>query len=175
VLEEIDAMDTRWMLPLNLTELPVTIGCTSSTPRRWTGAARGVEDLVALGLMAHDGVLRWFKSSHRAATVPLDVTLHPPDAVEGGYVVLDVGGSVDNALSRGGRSISVLPCQAITGRPLFLATVEGDPRIELGILLLAFRDVKFGRNHLWRIWPELAQGVPEPFATILVRGRSGTA
>jgi hypothetical protein len=163
------------MLPLNLTELPVTIGCESATPRRWAGAARGVEDLVALGLTAHDGVLRWCKSSHRAVTVPLDITLHPTDAVEGGYVVLDVGGAVDNALSRGDRSISVLPCQAITGRPLLLASVEGDPRIELGILLLAFRDVKFGRNHLWRIRPELAQGVPKPFATILVRGRGGTA
>ncbi len=124
-------------------------------------------------MIAHDGALRWFKSSHRAVTVPLDITLHPPDAVEGGYVVLDFGGRVDNALSRGGRSISVLPRQAITGRPLLLATVEGDPRIELGILLLAFRDVKFGR--IWRIRPELAQGVPEPFATILVRCRSGTA
>jgi hypothetical protein len=159
----------------SLTELPVTIDGDSVTARRWTGAARGVEDLVALGLMAHDGVLRWFKSSHRAATVPLDVTLHPPDAVEGGYAVLDVGGSVDNALSRGGRSISALPCQAITGRPLFLATVEGDPRMELGVLLLAFRDVKFGRNHLWHLRPERAQRLPEPFATILVRGRSGTA
>jgi hypothetical protein len=27
------------MLPLNLTELPVTIGCDSATPRRWAGAA----------------------------------------------------------------------------------------------------------------------------------------
>jgi len=168
-------MDTRWMLALNLTELPVTIGCDLATPRRWTGAARGVEDLVALGLIAHGGALRWFKSSHRAATVTLDITLHPTDAVEGGYAVLEVGGSVDNALSRGGRSISVRPCEVITGRPLLLATLEGDPRIELGILLLAFRDVKFGRNHLWRIRPELAQGVPEPFARILVRGRGGTA
>ncbi len=122
----------------------------------------------ALGLIAHDGALRWFKSSHLAATVPLGVTLHPPDAVEGGYAVLDVGGSVDNALSRGGRSISGLPCQAITGRPLLLATVEGDSRIELGVLLLAFRDVKFGRNHLWHLRPERAQRLPEPF-------RSGTA
>jgi hypothetical protein len=58
---------------------------------------------------------------------------------------------------------------------LLLATVEGDPRIELGVLLLALRDVKFGRNHLWHLRPERAQGLPEPFATILVRGRSGTA
>jgi hypothetical protein len=168
-------MDSRWMLPLSLTEMPVTIRCDSATPRRWTGAARAVEDLVALGLIAHGGWLRWFKSSLRAATLPLTVILHPPEAVEGGYVVLDVGGRVDNMLSRDGRSLSVLPRQTITGRPLLLATVEGDPRIELGVLLLALRDVKFGRNHLWHLRPEWALGLTEPFATILVGGRSGTA
>ena len=163
------------MLPLGLTELPVTISGDSATPRRWTGTARAVEDLVALGLMVQDGAIRWFKSSHRAPTVRLDITLHPPEAVEGGYVVLDAGGRVQNALSRGGRSISVVSRQAITGRPLLLATVEGDPRLELGVLLLTLRDVKFGRNHLWHLRPERAQGLPEPFATILARGRSGTA
>jgi len=48
---DIEDMGSFWGLRLGLTELPVGIAGDSSAPRRWTGAATGAREIVALGML----------------------------------------------------------------------------------------------------------------------------
>jgi hypothetical protein len=170
-------MAAFWALHLGLAELPVRIVGASYVPRRWTATVTSSEEVVALGLLTTRRSTSWFKSAHRGVTsIPVEISLQPPDALEGGHVVLNIGGYVATTFSPAARTITLEAEDASTSRPTLLATIDsgGPGPVELGMLLLARRDVQFKRNHLWRVRPERAPGLPEPFRTILVRGRSGT-
>ncbi len=61
-----------------------------------------------------------------------------------------------------------------TGQLVRFAIVEGVPRVDLKILLLPQRAVKFGRKTLWHPRESIMPALPEHVGRMLESGRSGS-
>ena len=154
-------------------------GWTPAQVPDWRGLVSCEEPLVAIAFLHAGHVIEWCKSERDdAANLKVRLALYRYDS-QGldVQVCFSVGHS-----SRRRRSIlasaAYLPAivaqrELTTGIIEPFAVVDGDPRIELSLLLLARWDVRSARCGLWRLRKVLAPSVPEPFAHILTYGRSG--
>lgn len=158
-------------------ELPVTLTGQMTGRRRWSGRAAAQEPIVGMSIVVAGPKCHWVKSGQREPELPIDVQLPAYDEGDRDVqVAAGVGGNfVYSRCVLVGREqpLCVEPHPGRTGGPILLAVVEGDPRIELHALFIALSDVKFGRNRLWHLRPELAANIEEPLRSVLTRGRTG--
>jgi hypothetical protein len=165
-----------------LTSLAATChgGWSLGRTRDWCGMATCGEPLVGMAFLHAGGITEWCKSERgdehglklRLALFPYDVGL---EDVQVNFSVAR-GGCRWRCTVQSSQYIPAIPerREVRTGVIEVFATIEGDPAIEVCVLLIARRDVKSARNGLWRLRRNLASSVPEPYGRILTYGRTGT-
>ena len=145
---------------------------------KWRGVAQSSEPLVSVVLLSARGETDWCKSERaKAADFDLTLALFPFEDPLIVQVSVTSGG--------GGRRFAtrvpsvtyrpVLPAELRigTGDRIHLATVEGEPRVEISLMLVAAQDVSVGRKGLWHIREQAATGLDESLLKILTGGRTG--
>jgi hypothetical protein len=149
-------------LPVDLSgawvvEKTPTLAGGLSTTRRWKGLARASQPLVALAVVVNRDIVDWGKSEAQAQPdgCPITLALFPYDNFG-----LDV--EVDLTAGDGGtrtrttvHSVDYLPpidsVQLVCGELVKLATIDGRPEIETGLLFLPRGAVRKGRTGNWRL------------------------
>ncbi len=139
------------------------------------------ESIVGLAIQESYGKWSWCKSSARTGSVH-EVSLllgdHDPTGVDVQVTFTCGHGQVVSRFGVASRAYKPLMPETLelqTGRLTPVVVVAGAPDVRLMLLLLARRDVKVGRNHLWHLRRELTDGVDEPFRNVLSYGRTGEA
>ena len=126
--------------------------------RRWHGLAKADQALVALSVLVNGNFVQWGKSEVRPQTdaCEVELALFPHDNigldVQVNVVVGDGGYRRDTTRVA---SVTYLPdipdLQEIACGQLFrLATINGDPVIEVGLMFLARAEVRKGRTGNWK-------------------------
>jgi hypothetical protein len=149
--------------------------------RRWDGTISADEPIVGLAIQQSYGKWSGCKSAARAGSA-LGVSLLLGDH-DGAGVDVQVnftcgGGQVVSRCNVSSKHYKPSIPETLnleTGRLTAFAIVNGEPDVGLMLFLLRRRDIKVGRNHLWHLRRELAEGVSEPFHRVLSYGRSGEA
>jgi hypothetical protein len=137
------------------------------------------EPIVTLAIQESYGRWSWCKSSARkGSTQAVSLLLGEYDRAGtdvqvsfecgGGQVVSRSG--VESKAYRPGMPDTL---ELKTGELATIAMIAGAPVVALMLLVIAGRDVKVGRNHLWHLRRELADDVDEPFRKVLSYGRAG--
>jgi len=144
-----------------LTKLSVTVHGSWHGPykhkRDWHGVARASQPLVALVLVVTQSEIEWVKSDpEERDELDIRLALFPYDAEELDVQVnFSVGGG-----QRRNRSLVPSPTYMPniltgndfeTGQIVRLSTINGEPRVDVGVLFLAKRDVTVVRRRIWRI------------------------
>jgi hypothetical protein len=166
---------------LGLTSLPVRWSERQVPHRVWSCSAAANEPITALLVGTADGRIEWVKSSQRTdqeLVFSLHVTPLDP-RYQGVHFQVDAGHAFLQSFycrtpSGSAQPITELPQSSATGRFVRLARLEGTPTVEVGLLLLARKDVKFGRNALWHLRQPLQTKVGGTVGRILSYGRTGS-
>ena len=162
-----------------LMRLPVLVtGGWDQSSHRWKGVARASEALVAVVLLTARGETDWCKSERgRASELDLTLALFPFEDPEIVQVNMTAGGGGRRFATRvpaaGYRPVLLPELQVSTGDIVQLATVAGDPRVVVSVLLLAARDVVVGRKGLWHMRASLPNHLDESVLKILSGARTG--
>lgn len=137
--------------------------------RRWEGIVSADEPIVTLAIQESYGAWSWCKSSARKGpTQEVSLLLGEHDRA-GTDVHVNFECGRGQVVSRCGvDSKAYKPAMPDTldlktGELATIAMITGEPVVALMLLVLAGRDVKVGRNHLWHLRRELADDVDEPF------------
>jgi len=134
--------------------------------RRWKGLAKADQGLVALGVLVNGNFVQWGKSDPRpqADACEVELALFPHDniglEVQVNIVVGDGGYRRDTTRVA---SVTYLPeipdLQEIAcGQLLRLATIKGDPVIEVGLMFLPRAEVRKGRTGNWKLRESSSNG-----------------
>ena len=135
--------------------------------RRWQGIAKADEGLVALGVLANGDFVQWGKSEVQplADGCELGLALFPFDNIG---LDVQVNLVVADGVYRRDRTrvatVTYLPeipdVQQIACGQLFrLATIRGDPVIEVGLMFLPRTAVRKGRTGNWKPRGSMAGGL----------------
>jgi hypothetical protein len=138
-----------------------------ATTRRWKGLARASQPLVALAVLVNRDFMYWGKSEAKTEPDGCPVTLalfHYDNLGLDVAVNLTAGGGGTGTRTTVS-SVDYLPpihsSQLVCGELVMLATIDGRPEIEIGLLFLPRGAVHKGRTGNWRL-----KG-PEPSAGLL--------
>jgi len=161
------------------TQLPVLIeGDWDHSSKKWRGVALAAEALVSVVLLTARGKTDWCKSERGdAAELGLTFALFPFEDPQVVQVNVTAGGGGRRFATRL-PSVNYRPAlppelRVSTGERFPLATVEGDPRVDVSLILVAVRDVAVGRKGLWHIREQAAAGLDESLFKILTGARTG--
>jgi hypothetical protein len=165
----------------NMENLPVTVSgqWLDGATRNWQGVACASQPLVALIILAHGNVAEWCKSERQSSNaMQLRLALFPYEKSGCAIQVNFFAGNAHQRYASVVESESYKPRikadQIVhTGQLVRFSIVEGVPRIDLKILLLPQRVVKFGRKALWHP-RSIMTALPEHVGRMLESGRSGT-
>jgi hypothetical protein len=143
----------------------------------WHVRASASEPIVALLLVACQGTVEWIKSSVGGEDgLLLRVAIHPQPS-DNAHATVGAGNVLTHSFVRRGldaQRITPVCEPLLTGQVRRLVVLGGEPRIEVGALLLVRGDVKFGRNRLWHAAPRCLDGTQQPLTSILSHGRTGS-
>jgi hypothetical protein len=167
--------DDRSLWVPGATNLPVEIE-TGTDGRTLHVLLIGEDEIVGVLLFRRVGELQWSRSRRSGPDgLELGVQIGPDDHSERTWISANLGGGLlwEDAPSDATLELPE-PADLVTGRPSWLARVEdGSGALEIGVLPLARRDVRFGRKRIWRLksglWPRLSAAQRR----ILVDSRTG--
>lgn len=165
----------------NLTTIPVTLESSwqLTERRQWDAIGIASEPMVALAFLFTSECYEWIRSE-RTVVPSVKVSLSLVSYEKGGMDTA-ISFMVNNSQRRG-RSIlpsslykPLLPerVNLVTGKIVKLGTIEGKPNFEIGILLIARRDVKVRRKGIWYLKEEFAKDLRPPWKQILHYSRTG--
>jgi hypothetical protein len=136
----------------------------------------GEHEIVGVLLFRRVGELQWSRSRRAGPEgLALGIQFGPAGDHERTWIGADLGGGLLWEDVPSDFSLSLPEGEdLVTGRPTWLARVEdGSGALEIGVLPLARRDVRFGRKRIWRLksglWPRLSAAQRR----ILVDSRTG--
>lgn len=165
----------------SLTTIPVTLGSSwrLTERRQWDAIGVASEPVVALAFLFTSECYEWIRSE-RTGEPSVEVNLSL-DSYEKGGMDTAISFIVNNSQRRGR---SILPSSSykpllpekvdlVTGKIMKLGTIEGQPYFEIGVLLIARRDVKVRRKGIWYLKEELARDLLPPWKQILQYSRTG--
>jgi hypothetical protein len=144
-----------------------------STTRRWKGLARASQPLVALAVLVNRDFVDWGKSEAQTQPdgCPITLALFPYDNLGLDVEVSLTAGDGGTRTRTTVNSVDYLPAidafQLVCGELVKLATIDGRPEIETGLLFLPRGAVRKGRTGNWRL-----KG-PEPSAGLLFAAIAG--
>jgi hypothetical protein len=161
--------------------LPVTVSgqWMNEKLRDWRGNATAAEPFVVLILLRHGNIIEWCKSERQTRNdLELRLALFPFDEslleVQVNFSAGDSGRRYSSLLDSASYKPNVQAERVVnTGALMRFSVVEGKPKIDLQILFISQRDVKFGRKALWRPRSEITFSVPMYIARMLANGRAG--
>lgn len=149
--------------------------------RRWHGLATANQGLVALGVLVNGDFVQWGKSEVRppADACEIELALFPHDNI-GLEVQVNLvvgGGGYRRDTTRVG-SVTYLPeipdqQNVACGQLLRLATIKGDPVIEVGLMFLPRAEVRKVRSGNWR--PRESSSEAGLLSKVLSGPRAGAA
>jgi hypothetical protein len=128
-----------------------------------------------MSVVVWDGTAHWSKSPRltpNSQAVRVGIGLDPTDLA---HVVIGCGSvGLPTRLSQAGARPVLADVFTIeTGVLWPLCRFDGDPTVDIFMLLLAAPDVQWGRNQLWRLRRPKAEAVCEPLRSARIGGRSG--
>jgi hypothetical protein len=157
------------------------LGGGHAITRRWEGLAKADHSLVAVSFLVKGNSVQWGKSDPQApaGACEVDLALFPHDNIGLKVqvnIVVGNGGYRRNTTRVA--SVTYLPevpdLQEIAcGQLLRLATINGDPVIEVGLMFLPRAEVRKGRTGNWK--PREPSPDASLLSKILVGPRAGTA
>ncbi len=165
----------------SLTTIPVTLESSwrLTEGRQWNAIGVASEPVVALAFLFTSECYEWVRSERTdEPSVEVRLSLHSYE--KGGIDTLVT--FIVNDGQRRGRSIlpsslykPLLPerIDLVTGKIMKLGTIEGQPCFEIGVLLIARRDVKVRRKGIWHLRENLAKDLLPPWTQILRYSRAG--
>ena len=145
----------------------------------WRGHIVAPESIVVLSFLRAGSTLYWVKSAP-ATEITLSLTLHWLNFDGTQFQLMYASGGSHNEQVAFTAPLRMLkPTISATSAPagsfVTLFSFDSDPAVAVTILPLARRDVKMGRNGIWRLKSsDHIASLQDPLQSVMAKGRQGS-